>query len=364
VHDFVPNESGSSFLEDRIEYELPAGAAGRLLAGSSIREDLERTFRYQHRILGEDLRLHEGFADRPRLRVAITGASGLIGSALADLLTTGGHEVVRLSRNPSKPGEFLWNPAGGELDTGSLDGVDAVVHLAGENVAARRWTTAQMEKIWSSRIAGTRWLIDRLGKMTARPSTFLCASAIGIYGSRGEERLCEAAHPGDGFLANVGFSWEAEAMAAREIGMRAAVARFGVVLSPRGGALAKMLPVFRAGLGGRIGSGRQMMSWVSIEDAAAAILQVLMDDSLEGAVNVSAPRPVSNREFTDTLADVLRRPAVLPVPAVAARTVFGEMANEMLLASALVVPERLEDHGFAFRHPTLEPALRQLLGHE
>jgi len=361
VHEFIPSESGSSVLEDRIEYELPAGRLGQLIAGSSIRNDLERTFRYRHRVLGEALKLHGAFSDRPRLRVAMTGASGLIGSSLADLLTTGGHEVVRLSRNPSGD-EVLWNPVGGALDVASLEGIDAVVHLAGESVASHRWTTDQMERIWSSRIAGTRWLIDNLAKLRTPPRTFVSASAIGLYGDRGQERLCEAGGPGSGFLANVCFSWEAEAMAAEELGSRTALARLGIVLSPRGGALARMLPPFRMGFGGPLGSGRQIMSWISIEDATAALLHILMDDSLEGPINLSSPCPVSNLEFARTLAAVLRRPAVMRMPERAVRLAFGRMADEILLASARVVPQRLEDSGFVFRHPTLEPTLRQLLG--
>lgn len=364
VHEFVPHNSSSGSLLDRIEYRLPGGALGRLVAGSSICADLERTFRYRHRVLGQDLTLHEAFADRPRLRVAITGASGLIGTALKDLLTTGGHEVVSLSRTPSRDDEVEWDPSRGALDLEAIRGVDAVVHLAGENVAGRRWTGGQMERIRSSRIAGTRWLINTLKKMPEPPGVFLSASAIGLYGDRGEERLTEASAPGSGFLAEVSTAWEAEAMAARQVGMRTALARFGIVLSPRGGALAKMLTPFRLGAGGRLGSGKQMMSWISIEDAAAALLHLLMDATLEGPFNLSAPRPVSNQEFTRTLARVLKRPAIAPVPALAARLAFGRMADEMLLSSALVLPERLEDSGFVFRQPTLEVALRQLLGRE
>ena len=347
-------------LMDQIQYQLPGGRLGRLVAGPSIRRDLERTFKYRHRVLAEDLKIHEAFGDRPRLRVAITGASGLIGTGLRDLLTTGGHDVVRVTRSPRFEGDVAWDPERGQIDGAALAGVDAVVHLAGENVAGRRWSDAQMQRIRSSRVQGTRLLVDTLQATRKPPRTLVSASAIGIYGDRGEERLSESSETGDGFLADVCSEWESEALKA--VGMRTAIARFGVVLSPRGGALAKMLPAFRLGAGGRLGSGQQIMSWISVEDAAAALMHLLLDESLQGPFNLTSPRPVSNLEFAKTLAGVLERPAVVPMPAFAARTVFGKMADEMLLAGALVLPERLEDAGFSFRHPTLDVALRHLLG--
>jgi uncharacterized protein (TIGR01777 family) len=361
LHEFRPRETGSSSLIDHIDYQLPGGWLGKLLAGRSIRRDLERTFEYRHRVLREDLNLHQAFSDRPRLRVAITGASGLIGTVLGNLLTTGGHEVVRVTRSPRLDGDVAWDPARGAIDGAALAGVDAVVHLAGENVAGRRWTGDQMRRICSSRIQGTRLLVNTLKAMPEPPRTLVSASAIGLYGDRGMERLSEESDRGETFLAGVCSEWESEALAAAGIA-RTSLARFGVVLSPRAGALSKMLPAFRLGAGGRLGSGRQMMSWISIDDAAAALMHLLLDESLEGPFNLTAPRPVSNLEFTRTLARVLKRPAVAPVPAFAARAAFGKMADEVLLGGALVLPERLESAGFSFRHPTLEPALRHLLG--
>ena len=362
VHDFQPRNGAASTLSDRIEYQLPMGSLGRAVAGSSLRADLERTFRYRHEVISEDLKLHAAFSDRPRLRVAITGASGLVGSAFADLLTTGGHEVVRISRSPQDASQVEWDPKLGLKPHQALEGLDALVHLAGENIAARRWSDRQMEEIRSSRVVGTSQLVRSLGDLASPPRTFLSASAIGYYGDRGDEPLDERSSSGEGFLSDVCAEWEETATTASELGSRVVLARFGIVLSPRGGALGKMLPPFRLGAGGRIGSGRQWMSWIALDDAIAALYQLLMDDASSGAFNLTSPLPVTNAEFTASLAGVLSRPALVPMPARAAQVAFGRMADEMLLASARVLPERLEEAGYAFRQPTLDGALQFLLG--
>lgn len=292
------------------------------------------------------------------MRVLLSGASGLIGSALARRLAASS-EVVRLVRRDplSAAKEIRWDPAAGRIEPKQLEGFDAVVHLAGENIGAGRWTAAKKARIRSSRVEGTSLLAKTLAGLNQPPKVLVSASAVGYYGDRGEEKLDEGSGPGTGFLAEVCGAWEEAAMTAAEAGIRVVLARFGVVLSPEGGALARLLPLFRFGLGGRLGSGRQYMSWIALEDAVAAIAFVMENDSLRGSVNVSSPQPVTNREFTQTLGRVLRRPTLLHAPSIALRAVLGEMADEMLLASVRVYPRRLLEAGFSFSKPDLEAAL-------
>jgi uncharacterized protein (TIGR01777 family) len=295
--------------------------------------------------------------------VAITGASGLIGSALNRRLAAEGHRVTRLVRRPAGSGEISWDPAAGYLKSQDLDGVDAVVHLAGENVGAR-WTPARKARIRDSRVQGTNVLSEALARMRHRPAVLISASAVGIYGDRGEEIVTEntlPANPSLDFLARVGQEWEAAADPARTAGIRVVHPRFGLVMSPAGGALKKMLLPFRLGLGGRLGSGAQWMSWISIDDAVGAILHALVTDSFSGAVNLVAPEPVRNRDFTRILGKVLSRPTPFAVPAVALRLALGEMANATLLASSRVLPKRLLASGYHFAHPDLETGLQAVL---
>jgi uncharacterized protein (TIGR01777 family) len=362
-HEFLPSDGGGSVLSDRIDYRLRGGALAEALIGSRVRRDLGRAFDYRHRTTVDDLRLHQRYADRPRLTVAISGASGLVGEALGALLTTGGHRVVPLVRAPSSnPKAVLWDPVAGVLEPESLDGVDAVVHLAGENIGSGRWTRAKRERIRSSRIEGTRALVDSLRSLERPPKSFLSASAVGFYGDRGSELLDESGSLGGGFLADVCQGWEEEANRAADLGSRVGLLRLGVVTTPRGGFLPRMLPPFRAGLGGVVGSGEQYVSWVSLDDAISAILHLLMDDRLEGPINICAPEPVTNRELTRLLGEILRRPTIAPMPAPAARMAFGQMGEETVLASTRVKPARLLESGYRFRHPGLDTALRHLLG--
>ncbi len=298
------------------------------------------------------------------MNILVTGSTGLVGSALVPFLTTGGHEVIRLVRSQPRAGasEVHWDPATGTVDAGNLEGMDAVVHLAGESIAVGRWTPEKKARIRDSRVKGTRLLCESLARLAQPPKAVVCASAIGYYGDRGEEMLREESVAGAGFLAEVCRDWEAAADAARQRGIRVVHLRIGVVLSRAGGALAQMLFPFRMGLGGKIGSGKQYLSWIAIDDLIGVNLHALTSDTLQGPVNAVAPNPVTNLEFTRTLGRVLARPTLFPMPAFAARLAFGEMADELLLASTRVEPVRLSATGYRFHHPQLEGALRHLLG--
>jgi len=297
------------------------------------------------------------------LHVAVTGANGLIGSALRRRLEVAGHRVSRLVRRTAGPGEISWDPAAGTLNPAALEGTDAVVHLSGENVGAR-WTTERKARIRSSRVASTRLLSETLAGLQRPPEVLVSASAVGIYGDRGDEVLNEQSPAGDpnrNFLVSVTQEWERAAEPARVEGIRVVHPRFGVVLSAAGGALRKMLLPFRLGLGGCFGSGKQWMSWISIDDAAEAVHRALLDEALQGPINVTAPGPVTNRDFTRTLARVLSRPAPFAVPAAALRFALGEMAEGTILSSTLAVPATLLQADFRFSHPDLESALRHVL---
>lgn len=363
-HRFVAEGPAQSYLEDDIQYALPLGALGRRLGGGFVRRMLRRVFRYRHDVTLNDLALHQKYAGGRPWTVLVTGSTGLIGSALVPFLTAGGHRVVRLVRSPAPagPDTVYWDPARGVLDPAALEGVDAVVHLAGENLAGRRWSADQKARIRDSRVAGTRLLCETLGRLDRPPSVLVAASAVGYYGDGGDEWLDETAGAGTGFLADVCRAWEAATADADQAGVRVVRLRLGVVLSPAGGALRPMLVPFRLGLGGRIGGGGQFLSWVALDDVVGAIYHALAMPTVRGAVNAVTPDPVTNREFTRTLGRVLGRPTVFPVPAFAARLAFGEMADELLLASTRVRPDVLTETGYRFLFPGLEPALRHLLG--
>ena len=364
THDFSPVNDTSSELRDRISYQLPAGSMGNLVGKNFVRGQLERVFTYRHSTTADDLRLFAKFQDLPRLKIAVTGSTGFIGSALTHLLTTQGHTVLPMARATSvqNPNLVTWNTEDGVLNPQSLEGVDAVVHLAGESVSEGRWSRTKKHRIRASRELGTTRLVESLLELNEPPKVLVSASAIGFYGDREDELLNEHSSSGSGFLAEIADAWETASQGASEAGIRVVNPRFGVVLSPTGGALAKMLPLFQIGAGGVLGSGKQWVSWISLDDAITALLQTILSPNLRGPVNVTAPNPVDNQAMTKVLAKVVRRPALARVPSLAARVAFGEMAEEMLLASTRVMPESLEDDGFEFRHPDLETALRHALG--
>ena len=298
------------------------------------------------------------------MKLLITGSTGLIGSELVRSLEASGHEVTRIVRSGAEgaPGQVLWDPSKGELPLPGLEGMDAAVHLAGENIASGRWTAEKKERIRRSRVDGTRVLSESLARLEKPPRTLISASAVGYYGDRGDTVLREDSPPGAGFLAEVCRDWEAAAAPAARRGIRVVYLRFGVVLSEKGGALAQMLPTFRKGGGGRLGGGRQYVSWISLEDAVGVVGHALSVEEVHGPVNAVAPEPVTNRDLTKTLGTVLGRPTILFVPAFVLRAMFGSMADEVLLASTRAEPAKLLAAGYRFRHPRLEEALRSLLG--
>jgi uncharacterized protein (TIGR01777 family) len=298
------------------------------------------------------------------VNVAISGASGLIGAALIASLQAGGHRAIPLVRRAPRPGEdaLRWDPASGTITPAGPSVADAIVHLAGDSVMGLRWTADKKRRIRESRTIATRLLVQTLTRLAKPPAVLVCASGVGYYGSRGDEVLSEESRPGTGFLADLAREWEAATATAIAQGIRVVNLRLGVVLSANGGALTKMLTPFRLGLGGVIGDGAQWMSWIALDDVTGAIRHALTTDALRGPVNAVAPAPVTNAEFTRTLGRALGRPTLVPLPAFAARLALGEMADELLLASQRVVPARLQASGYRFRYPTLEDALRAVLG--
>ena len=297
------------------------------------------------------------------MKILVSGSTGLIGSALTTVLTTRRDRVVRLVRSPPRVGgeAVLWDPVAGTVVGDDFEGMEAVVHLAGENIATSRWTEAQKERIRASRVDGTRLLSETLAQLQRPPQVLVCASAIGFYGDRGDEIMTEQAEAGDGFLPQVVAEWEAATMAARDRGIRVVCLRLGVIMSPVGGALSRMLLPFRLGLGGKVGNGKQYFSWVSLEDAVEVICFALKADSLQGPVNAVSPNPVTNREFTKTLGRSLMRPTLCWMPAWLVRTAMGEMGEELLLASTRVEPRKLLDAGYTYQHETLTAAFEHML---
>jgi uncharacterized protein len=364
LHKFEPAGPDSCTLTDRIEYTAPLGAGGARVGLWLVERRIERSLSYRHELLRADLEAHSRFAGRGPLRLVVSGARGTVGSSLLPFLLTGGHSVRRMTRRESLPADVSWSYEQGRIDAVKLDGLDGMVHLAGENVGAR-WNRGRKRRIWESRAIGTRFLCETLARLRKPPAVLVTASAVGIYGDRGDEVLTETSPlPGrnSDFLAEVAREWEAATEPARAAGIRVVNLRFGIILTPAGGALAKLLIPFRLGLGGPVGSGRQWMSWIGIDDVVGVIHHVLMSEDLSGPVNATAPHPRTNQEFTAALGRTLDRPAKVPLPAAAVRLALGEMGEVTLLSGARVQPARLLETGYAFRHPQLPGALKFLLG--
>jgi len=362
THRFEPTEEGSR-LVDRIEYELPGGSAGNWLSGW-LEPELERQFAYRHRITRHDLAQHERYnPDGTSLTVAVSGASGLIGSQLVPFLTTGGHTVKRLVRTrPTGDDEILWDLQAETVETEKLEGIDAVIHLAGESVFGL-WTEDKKRRIYESRDRGTRLLADALAGLDDPPDVFVSASAVGFYGDHGTDLITEQSPPRHGgFLTEVCRAWEAATEPAAAAGIRTVTARIGVVLTPAGGALQLQFPVFWLGLGGQIGAPDQYVPWIGIDDVLGGLYHALWTDDLAGPVNLTAPHPAPMDRYARTLATVLNRSAPLNLSSSLIRAVGGEMADEMALKSARAVPERLTESGYRFRHDDLGETFRHLLG--
>lgn len=362
LHRIEPAGSGACLLSDIIHYRLPLGRLGNAVARKSVEARLDRLFRYRHAVTKADVES----LPRERLTILISGASGLVGRQLIPFLQTQGHEVRRLvRRKSSKAGEIFWDPETGELAEDALEGVNAVIHLSGANVAEGRWTDKRRAEIMASRVDSTRTLVAAMERMVRKPEVFLSASATGIYGYTRDASHApadETTSRGTGFLADVCARWEVEARRAEHLGVRTVIMRLGVVLTPAGGALAKMLPVFKLGLGGRIGSGQQGFSWIALNDLLRAMAFLVTSRESKGVFNLVAPQVGTNADYAKALGHALRRPAVLPVPAWGLRALFGEMAKEALLGGARTQPMRLEASGFEFAHPTLAAAFRHELG--
>lgn len=360
-HDVGP---GQSELEDEVAYRLPLNPLGKWIAGRWVGRKLERTFAYRHHVTKMDLERLAGELMAPEpLTILVTGATGMIGRALETTLKMRGHRVRQVTRRPRRAGDVRWDPSSGELELTDDDPVEAVVHLAGENIAGGRWTQRRKERILESRREGTRLLCQRLASLHRPPRVLVSVSGVNYYELGSEEAQDESADSGESFLAEVCRAWEGETVAAESAGIRVARLRLGMVLSPAGGALGKMLLPFRLGLAGRLGSGRQGMPWIALDDVVDLMHRAIVDPRYEGAINAVAPEAVSNAEFTRTLGRVMGCSTCVPVPAFLLRTVLGrELANEVLLGDLKVRPGRLESLGYPFRYPRLKEALAVMLG--
>jgi uncharacterized protein (TIGR01777 family) len=363
VHRFAPVDDERSELLDHVEYSLPAGVLTDGLGEKPVARTISRLFRFRHERTRYDLQRHALWKDEPRLTVVIAGASGMIGSHLADYLTTAGHRVVRLVRGRAAagPDEIPWEPATGALHHAALEGVDVVVNFAGVSLLGV-WTAGRKRAILDSRVQATRTLAEAMTRMDEPPAVFISVSGVNAYGSRGDDVVTEQDPYGEGFLADVCRAWEDAAQPVTGAGVRLVTPRFGMVVSPAGGPLPVMLPLFSAGIGGCVGKGDQYWSWVALDDVLAALEWAMHDDALSGVVNVTSPEPLRNREFTRVLGRVLHRPTALVAPRLAVRRATLGMGEEILLASQRVVPAKLDDRGFRFGFATLEDALRYELG--
>lgn len=362
THRFTDTSDGA-LLEDEIEYELPGHSLLPNVADRMVQQTLERVFLYRHATLREDLLLHRQCSTQP-LRILITGASGVLGSALRPLLTTGGHEVWTLvRRSPNRANnEIYWDPAQDQLNLAGLPPFDGVIHLAGDNIGEGRWTSAKKQRVIDSRVQGTGLIARTIASLPVKPKVFLSASAVGFYGNCLDCCMREEDRAGGDFISDVCALWEQSARPAEEAGIRTVFMRIGVVLSPRGGALQRLLSTSALGFCRGFGEGSQYISWIGINDMVGAVLHTLSCAQLEGPINIAAPQPVTNADLMQTLARVLHRPLLPAVPAELLKTLYGQMASEVLLGGCRVSTDKLQQSGYVFRQAALEPALRQLLG--
>ena len=381
THLFKSKDAASSILEDRIEYSLPLGILGKVFSQTMVKKKLKEMFEYRHTITSQDIPIHNNSVRWKRsnsniipITILLTGSTGFIGSSLASFLTAGGYKIVRLLRSPSPQFEnnaqksVPWDPISGSLYLPSIEGVDAVVNLTGENIYGR-WTKEKKKKILLSRVHITKFLCKSLASLNKPPKVLVSASATGYYGSNnniGDGLLSEDnSPPADSldFLSEVCHQWENATEIAKQAGIRVINIRIGVVLGAAGGILAKILPLFKMGLGGKVGSGKQWISWISLDDLLGIILHAINNESIKGPINAVAPSPVTNADFTNTLAAILSKPAKLTIPSFILKKVFGELADASLLASTRVIPSRiLQKTGYQFRFSNLESALRHTLG--
>lgn len=364
-HDFSTVAGGDCRLRDQIEYQLPLHPLSAV-AAPAVQRRLTRMFRFRHQRTAMDVQRHLQVGQGRALKVAITGSSGFIGTQLASFLVSGGHEVHRVVRagvrRATTHGEIQWNPESGAIEAEKLEGLDAVIHLAGENVGSGRWNAQRKSRILQSRVEGTHLLASTLARLKKKPRVMLSSSAVGYYGDRGDAPLTESALPGNDFLAEVCQAWETAAAPARDAGIRVVHPRLGLVLGGAGGPLARLTPLFQWGLGGRLGSGRQQFPWVALDDVIGFLHFAMLREDVHGAFNVCAPGTVTNAEFTQTLSDVVRRPAVLAVPGFALTIGVGEFSQQ-LLGGQRPVPGKAQECGFHFIFPRLMEALRFELGH-
>ena len=365
THRFVPAEGGKCLVQDEVEWEPPARPALELFTGPVIHRELARLFAFRHERLRNDLELHRRYDVRPRLTVAISGASGFIGSALRHLLTSGGHRVLPMvrRRDQVRNGAIYWNWRKGEIDRSALEQADAVVHLAGEPVIGLRWTPEKKREIMDSRAVGTELLARTMAEVHGGPAALLSASAVWYYGDRGDEILSESSSPGRGFLAEVCKRWEEATGRAERSGVRVACLRSGFPLSPSAGLLGSLLLPFKLGLGGRLGSGRQYLPWIDLDDEVGIIYHTLMSgDRARGPLNLTAPHPVPQATFASTMGRVLGRPTVVPVPGLAVKALLGEMGEATVLSGQRARPQRTLESGYQFLYEDLETSLRFQLG--
>lgn len=358
-HRFEPKGPGTgSVLIDHIDYELPLAPLSQWLAGRQVEATLQKMFDFRHLRTQQDLQRQAVWQDQPRLRIAVSGASGLIGQQLCAYLATAGHTMLALVRRPTdKPLEITWDPQAGTVDLAKLQGVDAVIHLAGENVGEGRWTAERKPRLLQSRIDGTRTLAAAMAKLDPKPKVLISASATGYYGDTGDRECTEASPCGQLYLSDICKAWEAAAEPARQAGIRVVHPRLGAVVSARGGMLAKLRLPFLLGGGGPVGSGRQYLPWIALEDVLGAMEWLLFRQDVQGPVNLVAPHQLRQGEFAQALGQALHRPAVVPLPAPVVRLLFGQMGQEVLLAGQRVAPGKLQDLGFPWLYPQISQAI-------